>query len=571
MTKTQTKKSTKVQINKKPSLFKRMGGQLQRIGKALLFPIAIMPFAAIFLRMGGGAVFGNSSEFATVVNGIMGAIGNAVFGNLPLLFAVGVSFGLAKDNRGEAAIAGLITFFLLTQLISAGKLDLIGHIYSNVDLGGKGQGTAFHKIFSSPTTGGGFKDSYDAILINNVIAGITVGGVVAFVYNKFTGLEMPSILGFFSGRRLIPVLALMAGTLTGILWALLFPWIGVLLYYFSDALTSARGNRYANAGVMGVYGFINRLLIPFGLHHVPNTLFWFSSLGGSMTNPDGTQVAGDIFVFLNGSVKDINGVANTSGTFQAGFFPVMMFGLPALAAAIWYKAKGNVQRSRVASLFAGSAIVSFFTGITEPIEFSFMFLAPALFAMHAVLTGIVGFIVGLMGIQLGFGFSAGFIDYLLSVPKSLDLIHANKTGFSAFIANPLWIWVIGAGTAAIYFFGTVFLINKFNLNTPGRGTNEMGGVDQNITSSNSLAKGDNKYTADSKAILKAVGGVGNVKSLTNCATRLRFVLKDNTKVNKAAIGKTKAMGSMKVSGGYQVIMGPTVEMYTEEINSLMKK
>ena len=207
------------EAQKKPSVFKRIFGQLQKIGKALLFPIAMMPFAAIFLRIGGGQVFGNTSEFATIVNGIMGAIGAAVFDNLAMLFAIGVAFGLAKDNRGEAAIIGFITYLLLTQMISSSKLDLVGHVYKNLNLGGDGQGTAFHKLFSSPATNqaSGFKDSYDSILINNVLAGITVGSVVAFVYNKFSGLEMPSILGFFSGRRLIPVLALIAGVVTGIL------------------------------------------------------------------------------------------------------------------------------------------------------------------------------------------------------------------------------------------------------------------------------------------------------------------------------------------------------------------
>ena len=545
---------------------KKVLALLQRIGKALLFPIAMLPLAAIFLRLSAG-VFPSNTEFSTVINGIMGAVGNGVFDNLPALFAVGVAFGLAKDNRGEAAIVGFLAFMILQGLILDSKLDLIGHIYSGVDLGGTGHGDAFHKVFSAPATSqaGGFKDSYNAILINNVIAGITIGGVVAFVYNKFSGLEMPSVLGFFSGRRLIPVLGMMAAVAVGILWALIFPWIGLLLYYFSKALTDATGNRWANASVMGIYGVINRLLIPFGLHHVPNTLFWFSSLGGSMTNHSGAQIDGDIFMFLNGDITDIAGHANTSGTFQAGFFPIMMFGLPAIAVAMWSKAKGQTQKARVASLFAGSAIVSFFTGITEPIEFSFMFLAPVLFGFHALMTGVVGFIVGAMGIQIGFGFSAGLIDYVLSIPKSLDLASA-KGGFSGAIANPLWIWPIGILTSIAYFFGARFLINKFNLDTPGRGTNL---ILDDAANAAPIREGDNKYTADCKVIIKAVGGKGNIKSLGNCATRLRFVLKDNSKVTPADFKKTKAMGSMKVAGGYQVIMGPTVEMFANEIDSLL--
>ena len=214
---TLTKKSKSNDSSGKISGPKRALALLQRIGKALLFPIAMLPLAAIFLRMQG--VFGSDTELAAIVNGIMGAIGNGVFDNLPVLFAVGVAFGLAKDNRGEAAIVGFVAFMILQGLILGSKLDLIGHIYKGLELGGTGKGDAFHKVFSAPATSqaGGFKDSYDAILINNVIAGITVGGVVAYVYNKFSGLEMPSVLGFFSGRRLIPVLGMMAAVVVGIL------------------------------------------------------------------------------------------------------------------------------------------------------------------------------------------------------------------------------------------------------------------------------------------------------------------------------------------------------------------
>ena len=556
-------KNLKAQSSNLP-IHKKIFGLLQRIGKALLFPIAMLPLAAIFLRI--GAQMSNSTEFSTVIKGIFDAIGNAVFGNLALLFAVGVAFGLSKDMRGESAITGFVVFMLLTYIMGGTHLDLSGHIYSGVDLGGSGKGTGFHKVFSSETTPNHFKDSYDAILSGNVLMGITVGGTVAFTYNKFAGLEMPSILGFFSGRRLIPVLGLLAGTLVGIIWAILFPWVGFLLYLFSDALVSGQGNRWGNAGIMGVYGMVNRLLIPFGLHHVPNTLFWFSALGGTGTNAAGTEFAGDINVFLNAAPK-----GNVAGTFQSGFFPVMMFGLPALATAMWFRADGDVQKKRVAALFMGSSIVSFFTGITEPIEFSFLFLAPALFGLHAILTGVFGFITGLFGIQLGFGFSAGLIDYALSIPKSLDIISANKTGIDAVMANPAWLMVIGAGAATTYFFAGSWMIKKFNLNTPGRGTNKLGSSDEDESKGKAMPAGSNKFTKDAMAILKAVGGKSNIKELGNCATRLRFVLKDNKKVNADGIKGTKALGQMKVAGGYQVIMGPTVEMYANEIQALMDK
>ncbi len=542
-----SRREEKRTIGKKPSIFKRFVAMLQKLGKSLLFPIAMLPFAAIFLRV--GAEVPTTTEFASVIHNVLSAVGNAVFDNLAMLFAIGIAFGLANDNRGEAAITGFVVFLLFQFIESSAHGDFTNVVYGS-------SGVDFHTMFGA---------KFDSVMVNNVLAGIVAGSVVAFVYNNYKGIEMPSILGFFSGRRLVPVLGLIFGLAVILLWSIIFPWVGYLLQLFSEALVSGQGNRYANAGIMGVYGTINRLLIPFGLHHVPNTLFWFSDLGGHQVDQYGQMANGDIFAFLNGVPA-----GNTAGTFQSGFFPIMMFGLPALAAAMWFRAKGDVQKARVATLFAGSAIVSFFTGITEPIEFTFVFMAPALFGLHAVLTGLFGFVTGMFGIQLGFGFSAGLIDYALSIPKSMSIIAANKSGFDAVMANPAWIWVIGAAAAGSYFFIGSWMIKKFNLNTPGRGSNLLLAQESDDVSVKPKA-GTNKYTADSKVIIKAVGGKSNIKSLGNCATRLRFVLKDNTKVDKAAFKKTKAVGSMKVSGGYQVIMGPTVEMYADEINEIIKK
>ncbi|WP_246005080.1 PTS transporter subunit EIIC [Mycoplasma marinum] len=517
---------------------------LQRIGKALLFPIAMMPMAAILLRV--GAQIGDATAFASFVHAFIQGSGDAVFGALPFLFAIGVAFGLAKDSRGEAAITGFVIMVLMTVLMSTkggkfGNYDMVDKIYGTLNLGGGNGGTGFHSLFGN---------KYNAILAENVLNGIVVGGLIAFIYNKFNGIELPSVLGFFSGRRLIPVLSFIIGTMFIVLWAIIFPWIGYTIYQLSNAMQKGAGNRWANAGIMGAYGILNRLLIPFGLHHIPNTLFWFQLGDYQSVTGGASDVHGDIFGFLNAAAvqKDSSGALHglNAGTFQSGFFPIMMFGLPALAVAFWFNADGDVQKKRVASLLFGSAIVSFFTGITEPIEFSFLFLAPALFGMHAILTGVFGFITGIFGIQLGFGFSAGLVDYALSIPKSMQIIDAHVaydgwSGIQRVMANPAWIFVIGAAAAATYFSLATLLIRKFNISSPGRGSNKIEKADAEDMPAN-IASGDNKYTKDAKTILEGIGGSENIEHLEWCATRLRFTLKDSSKINDAQVKKTIAMG-----------------------------
>ncbi len=542
-----------VDKNLNNNIFKRSLSFLQKIGKSLLFPVAMLPLAAILLRL--GAAIPGTTDFSKFISSVFLAIANGVFGNaMPILFAIGISFGMSRENRGEAAIIGFSVMVIFTILLSEngifGGADLVHQIYGGMKLNG---GWGFKGVFGR---------AYNSILANNVFTGIFAGGIVAYIYNRYNGIELPSILGFFSGRRLIPVLSFIATFVIGIMYAIIFPWFGVGLFYIGKAVGSAQGSRWSNAGIMGFYGIINRLLIPFGLHHVVNTPLWFTEIGGSHVSVTGKEVVGDIFVFANGA-----SAGNNSGTFQAGFFPAMMFGLPALAVAIWYNAKDQKQKAKVASLLAGASLVSFFTGITEPIEFAFLFVAPLLFIMHAILTGVSAFFVGLFGIQLGFGFSAGLIDYLLSIPKSLEIIKENKTGFSAVMAHPVWIWVIGAATSVLYFFGANFLIKKFDLPTPGRKDNLLDvSTEENVE----VEFGAKKYIKDARLIIQAVGK-SNIISVSNCATRLRFELKDNSIVDESIIKKTKALGHVKIANGYQIVMGPTVEMYYNEIQKLLKK
>ena len=525
------------QTSKYQMIFKKIFVQISNIGKSLLFPIATLPIAALLLRI--GVQIPTKTEFSSFINTIMVSGGTVIFDNLPIIFAIGIAFGLAKDNRGEAALAGFIGMSLVMILIKQSGGDLAHKIYqhSSVD---------FHTMFGS---------KYDSLMANNVLTGIIAGSIVAYIYNKFNGTKLPSVLGFFSGRRLIPVMTILVIMIFGIFYAIVFPWIGYCLQELSEALSKGQGNRWSNASIMLGYGLINRLLIPFGMHHIPNTIFWFQL--GEHKDTLGNIVNGDINIFLSGIPEN-----NTAGTFQSGFFPIMMFGLPALAAVFYYTADDKIQRNRVLSIFGSAALVSFLTGITEPLEFAFLFASPILFGVHALLTGIFGFITGVFGIQLGFGFSAGLFDYLLSIPKSMDIIHANKTGFDAVMANPAWIWVIGAGAAATYFFIGKFLINKFNLNTPGRGKAKILASDDNSTQVDTSGK----MSIKSRNIVIGFGGWDNITKFANCATRLRYDVKDSSKIDEKLLKDNGVMGVIKVSKTHvQAIIGPTVEILNDEI------
>ena len=538
--------------------FKRVFNLLGRVGKALMFPIAVLPIAAILMRIGAQIPDNkdvlNAPGFTVFVQKTLAAVGDTVFSNLHILFAIGIAFGLTKDNRGEAAISGFIGMILLTMLMkSNGGADLPNQIYKGIEfspINGGENLTGFHRIFVN---------KYDDILANNVLNGIIAGSIVAFIYNRFNNIELPQILGFFNGRRLVPVLVILSMLLFTIVWAIVFPWIGWALYEFSKALSSATQNQWAAASISGIYVFLNRLLIPFGLHHVPNTMFWF--VLGEHVDSAGKVVNGDINIFLNGIAK-----GNTAGVFQSGFFPMMMFGLPALVGAFYWNAENKDQAKRVISLFLPSALVSFMTGITEPIEFSFMFISPLLYFVHALLSGIFSFIVGAFGIQIGFGFSAGFLDYLLSIPKSMEIIGANKTGAAAIFANPAWIFAIGLVTAATYFFVAHFMIKKLDLATPGRKANILQSEETNNEAN--LVTTDEKSLPDNiKKIVIGLGGWENISSYQNCVTRLRYDIVDMNKVDQAMIKSSNLTMGIKIINEHhiQIIIGPKVEIINNQI------
>lgn len=300
------------QLRKKANIFSRSFEGLGRIGKALLFPIAVLPIAAIINRLAAqlpaNSGIENAPVFVGFIQSVLKAVGDTVFNNLYLLFAVGVGFGLTKDNRGEAALTALISIILLNLLMSRDGADLTKQIYGNVNF------NIDPNIIKDAIEAGQmppealtehgfiqlFGNSYDKILGKNVLNGILCGCFVAFIYNRFNNIELPKVLGFFSGRRLVPVLTILGMMVFGILYAIVFPWFGFVLYQISIGLKSASGNRWSNAAISAVYVFINRLLIPFGLHHVPNTLFWFV-LGQQQAASGSGLVYGDINGFLNGA------------------------------------------------------------------------------------------------------------------------------------------------------------------------------------------------------------------------------------------------------------------------------
>ncbi|MGL4951705.1 MAG: PTS transporter subunit EIIC [Mycoplasma sp.] len=556
---------------------------LGRIGKALMFPIAVLPIAAIFLRL--GAQFASDTEFSSFIKSMFLAAGNTVFDNLFMLFGIGVAFGLTKDNRGEAALVGFVGMTLLSLMMGSGGIggmDFVDKIYGTINFdmpaldalksGRFGVPEALLKMIEGPARDEAilnwanenltgfhrlFGTSYNSILAQNVLNGIISGGLVAFIYNRFNGIELPKALGFFSGRRLIPILVVLAMLIFGLLWAVIFPWIGWSLFQLSSALTSATGNQYANASIAGVYATLNRLLIPFGLHHVPNTFFWF--VLGSHDAVGGGQAYGDINIFLKGVAE-----GNTAGTFQTGFFPTMMFALPALVFAFYKTAESKEQKQKVLSLYAPLALVSFLTGITEPIEFAFMFASPLLYGVYSVLAGVFAFIINLFGIQIGFGFSAGLLDYLLSIPKSLEIIAANKSGVAAVFANPAWLFVIGPMSAATNYFAAVYLIKKKNLNTPGRGTSIISGM---LESELNKSSSNGSLSLKSKMIINGLGGWNNISSYQNCATRLRYDVTNLDLVNDNLLKQAGTMGVQKLGNQVQVIIGPTVEILNNEITS----
>ncbi|WP_421380848.1 N-acetylglucosamine-specific PTS transporter subunit IIBC [Bacillus salacetis] len=458
-----------------------MLGFLQRIGKALMLPIAVLPAAALLLRIG-------QPDLLDIA--FISAAGKAIFDHLALLFAIGVAIGLSKDGNGAAGLAGAIGFLVLVE---------------------------------------GTKAINDVINMG-VLGGILAGVIAGLLYNRYHDKKLPDYLGFFGGRRFVPIV-------TSLVMILLAGVFGYVWPPIQEAI-NAVGEWIVGAGALGVgvFGFLNRLLIPLGLHHVLNTLVWFEF--GEFTNAAGEVVKGDLTRFF---AKDPD-----AGIFMTGFFPVMMFGLPAAALAMIAAAKKE-RRKLISGAMIGIAFTSFLTGITEPIEFLFMFLSPVLYLAHAVLTGAAMSLTYILDMHHGFGFSAGVIDYILNFNIA---------------QKPLLLLLLGIVYGVLYFVIFYFMIIKFNLKTPGREDEVEGEFSQS-----SSAGGDYKELAGK--YLAALGGKGNVAAIDNCVTRLRLIVNDTAGIDEAELKRLGAKGVIKLNQrDLQVVVGTDVEFLANELKKL---
>ncbi len=498
---------------------KKLFGQLQRIGKALMLPVAILPAAGLLLAI-GTAIQGEALQhyLPFIQNGgvqnvakLMTAAGSIIFENLPMIFALGVAIGLAGGD-GVAAIAAFVGYIIMNKTMG----DFLQVTPKNVTDPASG----YASILGIPT------------LQTGVFGGIIIGALAAWCYNKFYNINLPSYLGFFAGKRFVPIMMATTSFILAFPMALIWPTIQSGLNAFSTGLLDS------NTGVaVFLFGFIKRLLIPFGLHHIFHAPFWFEF--GSWKNAAGEIIHGDQRIFIE-QIRE--GAHLTAGKFMQGEFPVMMFGLPAAALAIYHTAKPE-NKKVVAGLMGSAALTSFLTGITEPLEFSFLFVAPLLFFIHAVLDGLSFLTLYLLDVHLGYTFSGGFIDYVL-----LGVLP-NKTQW--------WLVIpVGLVYAVIYYFVFRFLIVKLKYRTPGREDKQS----QAVTAS---------ATELPYAVLEAMGGKANIKHLDACITRLRVEVNDKSKVDVPGLKDLGASGVLEVGNNMQAIFGPKSDQIKHEMQQIM--
>ena len=470
------------------NLFARM----QRLGRALMLPIAVLPVAGLLLRLGQPDVF-NIKMIADA--------GDTIFTNLPLLFAIGVAVGFAKDNNGTAGLAGAIGYLI--------EIAVMKDINDKLNMG--------------------------------VLSGIVAGCVAGFLYNKYKDIKLPEYLAFFGGKRFVPIVTgvtcLVLGIVLGYVWAPV------------QAAIDAAGGWLTGAGALGVFvfGVLNRILLVTGLHHIINSLAWF--VFGSYTPPGGgAAVTGDLHRFFAGD--------KTAGGFMTGFFPIMMFGLPAACLAMFHEAPKE-RRAMVGGLLFSMALTAFLTGVTEPIEYTFMFLAPALYAIHAVLTGLSLAICSALGIHLGFTFSAGAIDYVLNYGLS-------QRGW---LAIP-----VGLVYGLVYYGLFRFFIRKFNMATPGREPATTDAEVESYDNTGFVSPTAGATVPRAVRYIAALGGASNLTVVDACTTRLRLSVVDSGKVSEPELKAIGARGVLKRGAtSVQVIIGPEADLISDEIRTELER
>jgi glucose PTS system EIICBA or EIICB component len=506
-------------------MFKHVFGVLQKVGKALMLPVAILPAAGILLAFGNALQNPTLLDLAPffhnhgveMVAKIMEQAGSVIFGNLALLFAVGVAIGLA-GGEGVAGLAAIVGFLIMNATMGTALGINANSLIKNPQ--------SYASVLGIPT------------LQTGVFGGIIMGILAATMYNRFYKMELPSYLGFFAGKRFVPIITAATSVVLGLIMIIIWPPIQHGLNAFSNNMVDA--NLTLSAFIFGV---VERSLIPFGLHHIFYAPFWFEF--GSYTNHAGVVVHGDQRIFME-QIKD--GVKHlTAGTFTTGKYPFMMFGLPAAALAIYHEAKPE-KKAFVGGLMLSAGLTSFLTGITEPIEFSFLFVAPVLFGIHAIFAGLSFMTMHLLNVKIGMTFSGGLIDYIL-----FGLINPQT---HAWLVIP-----VGLVFAVIYYFGFRFAIRKFDLKTPGRELEEE--YDDAPTE---------KVQAGELAanILEAMGGKQNIAHLDACITRLRVSVNDIKNVDKNRLKKLGAAGVLEVGNNIQAILGPRSETIKSEMKEIIE-
>lgn len=489
--------------------------QLQKLGKALMLPVAALPICGILMGIGyalcpstmqGGEVTG----LIEMIGFFLVKAGGALIDNMHILFAVGVAVGLADDHDGTASLAGMVSYLMITKLLNTTVVTTLMPAVANDEI----KTLAFGKI-------------------ENAFIGILAGIIGAVCYNKFKGTQLPDVLAFFSGKRCVAIVTALASIIVAAILLFVWPLIFTGLVNLGDAIVGMGG-----IGA-GIYAFLNRLLIPTGLHHALNNVFWFDTIG-----------LGDLRHFWAGDVTGQNGVTWDLGMYMSGFFPCMMFGIPGAAAAMILNAKPE-KRKVAFGLVGSAAICAFVCGVTEPFEFAFMFLAFPLYVVYALLYGIFTVVTYYVGFRAGFSFSAGLTDLVFSAS-----LPAAK--------NTLLIIPLGLAALVVFFVVFYFAIKVFDLKTPGREDEDTDPAEAKIQLAN------NDFTAIASGVLAAIGGKGNVTNVDYCATRLRFDVKDSDKVDDKAVKAAGAAGVIKPGkNACQVVIGPKVQFVYDELKKML--
>lgn len=482
---------------------------LQKLGKSLMLPVACLPVCGILMGIGyalsphamqGGDITG----IAGIIGFFLIKAGGALIDNMSWLFAIGVAVGMSDDNDGTAGLAGLVSWLMITNLLATGTVAILTGTPADA------VNPAFAKI-------------------SNQFIGILSGIIGSVCYNKFKGTRLPDALSFFSGKRCVAIVTAVVSIIAAAILFFIWPVV------YGALVAVGKGVVGLNVVGVGIYAFLNRLLIPFGLHHALNSVFWFDAAG---INDLGTYWAGEV----------LNGAGGSAGMYMAGFFPCMMFGLPAAAFAIIHCAKPE-RRKDAASLMGAAAICAFICGVTEPFEFAFMFLAPALYLVYALLYGVFAAVTVGLGFRAGFSFSAGLTDLV----------------FSSFLpaANKTWLIIpLGIAAAVIFYLVFRFAITQFDLKTPGREDDEVDEM--------KIELANNDFTSMAEIILEGLGGKANVTSVDNCITRLRLEIKDYTAVDEKKIKSAGVSGIIRPSKtSVQVVIGPKVQFVADEFKKLM--